>query len=174
MPEKKCLFSGRLPKRAILLGWISPSQPKTLPDQIILIASWKEDGSTNFFYIWLSIHATAHFLSTTSYMRVVMFIFLNSHWPINTPKKVWLPNLFLGCDSKSNKIHILFFWIPCKKTCKFVLPNYAKFMVIKLKLCSDPIRIHGLVETGPCQWALYIIGLSQDLRVTSLTKLSST
>ena len=31
---------------------------------------------------------------------------INSHWPINTPKKVWLPNLFVGCDSKSNKIHI--------------------------------------------------------------------
>ena len=31
---------------------------------------------------------------------------INSHWPINTPKKVWLPNLFVGCDSKSNPIHI--------------------------------------------------------------------
>ena len=66
-------------------------------------------GPSNFLYIFIvNLEYFTNFFFFYQYFILCAFLkwlvpltLINSHCPINTPKKLWVPNLFVGCDSES-------------------------------------------------------------------------
>ena len=85
--------------------------------KFFLTARLESGCGPHFFSIWLFIHGTAFLFMGDMFIYGLILIFLtpwlprpnvtliNSHCLINTGKKVSVPNLFVGCDSRSDKIH---------------------------------------------------------------------